>query len=36
MNVSQLLGEHGFKVIDMTVVGGLTFFHSQKMKDSFN
>jgi hypothetical protein len=36
MHISQLLGEYGFKVIDMTAVSGLTLFHSQKSKSSYN
>jgi hypothetical protein len=36
MTISQLLGEHGFKVVDMTEVRGLTLFHSQKKEASFN
>jgi hypothetical protein len=36
MTISQLLVEHGFKVVDMTEVRGLTLFHSQKKEVSFN
>jgi hypothetical protein len=36
MNISMLLEECGFKVINMTEVNGLTYFHSQKVNKSFN
>jgi hypothetical protein len=29
-NVSMLLAEFGFKILDMTELNGLTYFHSQK------
>jgi hypothetical protein len=35
-HISQLLGEFGFKVNDMTEVNGLTLFHSQKSKALYN
>jgi hypothetical protein len=35
-SVASMLGVHGFKVIDMKEVDGLTFFHSQKVGNSFN
>jgi hypothetical protein len=34
--VSSMLGVHGFKVIDMKEVNGLTFFHSQKVGIALN
>jgi hypothetical protein len=36
MNISMLLAECGFKVINMTEVNGLTYFHAQKVTTSFN
>jgi len=36
MNISQLLREYGFKIIDMTEVSGLTLFHSKKTRPSYN
>jgi hypothetical protein len=36
MNISQMLGEYGFKIIDMTEVSGLTLFHSKKTRLSYN
>ena len=35
-SVSSMLGVHGFKVIDMKEVNGLTFFHSQKVGIALN
>jgi hypothetical protein len=35
-SVSLLLEDHGFKVIDMTEINGLTYFHSQKIPSSDN
>jgi hypothetical protein len=35
-SVASMLGVHGFKVIDMKEVNGLTFFHSQKAGNTFN
>jgi hypothetical protein len=35
-NVSELLGENGFKVIDMTEVNGLTYFCAQSIRTSDN
>lgn len=35
-NVSFLLEEQGFKVLDMTDLNRLTYFHSQKVKDFDN
>ncbi|HBH84211.1 MAG: hypothetical protein A2X05_11735 [Bacteroidetes bacterium GWE2_41_25] len=35
-NVSSLLKRQGFKVMDMTKLNGLTYFHSQKSLDSMN
>jgi len=35
-NVASMLGVHGFTVIDLKEVNGLTFFHSQKIKNNFN
>jgi hypothetical protein len=34
--VTSMLSVHGFKVIDMTELNGLTYFHSQKVKKVFN
>ncbi len=34
--VILMLGIYGFKVLDMSELNGLTFFHSQKIKDTFN
>ena len=31
-SVSSLLHDYGFKVMDMTVVNGLTYFHAQKVR----
>jgi hypothetical protein len=31
-----MLRDYGFKVLDMAEINGLTFFHSQKIKDTFN
>jgi hypothetical protein len=36
MTILQLLREYGFKIVDMTVVSGLTLFHSKKTDASFN
>jgi len=35
-NVSSLLRRQGFKVMDMTKLNGLTYFHSQKSLDFMN
>jgi hypothetical protein len=35
-NVTSLLKEFGFKVKDMTEYNGLTYFHSQKVRENFN
>lgn len=35
-SVSLLLSVHGFKVIDMTELNGLTFFHSRKARPTYN
>lgn len=35
-NIFQLLGEYGFRVLDMTEVRGLTLFHSRKSTSSYN
>ena len=35
-SVALMLGVHGFKIINMKEVNGLTFFHSQKVENSFN
>lgn len=35
-NVSSLLRRQGFKVMDMTKLNGLTYFHSQKSTDYTN
>jgi hypothetical protein len=34
--ISQLFGEYGYKIIDMSEVHGLTFFHSKKSKALYN
>jgi len=34
--VTSMLNVHGFKVIDMTELNGLTYFHSQKVSKIFN
>jgi hypothetical protein len=34
--ISKLIGGYGFKIIDMTEVGGLTYFHSQKSEIVYN
>ena len=34
--VTGMLGVYGFKVLDMQELNGLTFFHSQKIKNIFN
>jgi hypothetical protein len=35
-SISSLLEDYGFKVMDMTEVNGLTFFHSQKVRETYN
>lgn len=35
-SVTSMLGENGFKVLDMTDNNGITFFHSQKVAGNFN
>jgi hypothetical protein len=35
-SVSFLLGEHGFKVLDMTELDGLTFFCAQSLRTADN
>jgi len=35
-NVASLLNRQGFKVIDMTKLNGLTYFHAQKSVDLMN
>ncbi|HEY5124782.1 MAG TPA: hypothetical protein VIK14_13715 [Ignavibacteria bacterium] len=35
-SVTSLLDDYGFKVIDMTELNGITFFHSQKIGDTYN
>lgn len=35
-SVTLMLGENGFKVLDMTDNDGLTYFHSQKITGNFN
>jgi hypothetical protein len=35
-SVVLMLGVHGFKVIDMKEVNGVTFFHSRKTGETFN
>jgi hypothetical protein len=35
-SVTLMLGVFGFKVLDMQELNGLTFFHSQKIENTFN
>ena len=35
-SVTLMLRVHGFKVIDMTELNGLTYFHSMKVVETFN
>ena len=35
-SVALMLGVHGFKIMDMKEVNGLTFFHSRKVENAFN
>ncbi len=35
-SVTLLLEDYGFRVIDMTEYNGLTFFHSQKVRNTYN
>ena len=35
-SVAYLLGEHGFKVLDMTELDGLTYFHTQSLRTADN
>ncbi len=35
-SVSMMLEDHGFKVLDMKEVNGLTYFHAQKVKSADN
>ena len=35
-SVALMLGVHGFKIVDMKEVDGLTFFHSRKVENAFN
>jgi len=35
-SVTIMLGNYGFKVLNMTDVNGLTFFHSQKVSELYN
>jgi hypothetical protein len=35
-SVALMLGVHGFKVIDMKEVNGVTFFHSRKVGEALN
>lgn len=35
-SVTLMLGVHGFKIMDMKEVNGLTFFHSRKVENAFN
>jgi hypothetical protein len=35
-SVTLLLKDHGYRVMDMTEFNGRTFFHSQKVRNSFN
>jgi hypothetical protein len=34
--ISQMIGGYGFKIIDMTEVSGLTYFHAQKCEIEYN
>jgi hypothetical protein len=35
-NVNLMLENHGFKVLDMTELNGLTYFHAQKLQTTVN
>jgi hypothetical protein len=35
-SVYLLLKSHGFKIMDMTELNGLTYFHSQKIRSDYN
>jgi hypothetical protein len=35
-SVTLLLEDFGFRVLDMTEFNGLTFFHSQKVRNTYN
>lgn len=35
-SVTLLLGDYGFKIMDMTEHNGFTFFHSQKVRNNYN
>jgi hypothetical protein len=35
-NVTLLLEDHGFEVLDMTELDGLTYFHAQKLQTAVN
>jgi hypothetical protein len=35
-SVSLLLGEHGFKVVDMTELDGLTYFCARSLRTADN
>jgi hypothetical protein len=35
-SVALMLGVHGFKVLDMKEVNGVTFFHSRKVRETLN
>jgi hypothetical protein len=35
-SVTLMLGVHGFKIMEMKEVNGLTYFHSQKVENTFN
>lgn len=35
-SVTVMLSNYGFKVLNMTEINGLTFFHSQKLNKSYN
>jgi hypothetical protein len=35
-SVTAMLGNYGFKVLNMTETNGLTYFHSQKVRESYN
>jgi len=35
-SVTQMLGFHGFKVINMKEINGITYFHSRKFTQTLN
>jgi len=35
-SVNQMLDLHGFKILNMKEISGLTYFHSRKVTKTFN